>query len=57
MEELEKVPKELKVFAASLEEQQYELTVPPELPGNKPPTKEYTWWDSWLQLHMQQRMA
>ncbi|KRY94697.1 hypothetical protein T4B_1720 [Trichinella pseudospiralis] len=26
--------------------------VPPELPGTKPPTKEYTWWDSWLQLHM-----
>jgi hypothetical protein len=20
-------------------------------------TKEHTWWDSWLQLHMQQRMA
>jgi hypothetical protein len=19
--------------------------VPPELPGTKPPTKEYTWWD------------
>uniref|UniRef100_A0A0V1KH67 Uncharacterized protein n=1 Tax=Trichinella nativa TaxID=6335 RepID=A0A0V1KH67_9BILA len=26
--------------------------VPPELPGTKPPTKEYTWRDSWLQLHM-----
>jgi hypothetical protein len=25
---------------------------PPEFPGTKPPTKEYTWWDSWLQLHM-----
>jgi hypothetical protein len=32
-------------------------SVPPELPGTKPPTKEHTWWDSWLQLHMQQRMA
>jgi hypothetical protein len=26
--------------------------VPPELPGTKPPTKEYTWRDSRLQLHM-----
>ena len=25
---------------------------PPELPGSKPPTKEYTWRDPWLQLHM-----
>ena len=24
----------------------------PELPGNKPPIKEYTWRDTWLQLHM-----
>jgi hypothetical protein len=31
--------------------------VSPELPGTKPPTKEYTWWDSWLQLHMWQRMS
>jgi hypothetical protein len=23
-----------------------------ELPGTKPPTKEYTWRDPWLQLHM-----
>jgi hypothetical protein len=23
----------------------------PELPGTKPPTKEYTWRNSWLQLH------
>jgi hypothetical protein len=29
----------------------------PELPGTKPPTKEYTWRDQWLQMHMQQRMA
>ena len=33
------------------------LPVYPELPGTKPLTKEHTWWDSWLQLHMQQRMA
>jgi hypothetical protein len=24
----------------------------PKLPGTKPPTKEYTWRDPWLQLHM-----
>jgi hypothetical protein len=24
----------------------------PEFPGTKPPTKEYTWRDPWLQLHM-----
>jgi hypothetical protein len=31
--------------------------VAPELPGTKPPTKEYTWIDQWFQLHMYQRMA
>ena len=25
---------------------------PPELPGTKPPTKDYTWRDPWLLLHM-----
>jgi hypothetical protein len=30
---------------------------PQKLPGTKPPTKEYTWWDSWLQPHMLQRMT
>jgi len=30
---------------------------PPELPQTKPPTKEYTWRDPWLQLHMWQRLA
>jgi hypothetical protein len=25
---------------------------PPELPETNPPTKEYTWRDPWLQLHM-----
>ena len=24
----------------------------PELPATKPPTKEYTWRDPWLQQHM-----
>jgi hypothetical protein len=45
MKELEKVPKELKGFAPPWEEQQYELTIPPELPGTKPPIIENTWWD------------
>jgi hypothetical protein len=40
MKELEKVPKDLKGFAALFEEQQYELTSTPRLPGTKPPTKE-----------------
>jgi hypothetical protein len=48
MKELEKVYKELKEFAAPKEEQQYEVTSTPELPGTKPPTEENTWWDSWL---------
>ena len=43
MKELEKVPKELKGFAAPQEEHQYELTSTPELPGTKPPIKENTW--------------
>jgi hypothetical protein len=47
MEELEKGLKELKGFAT------HQL----ELPGTKPPTKEYTWRDPWFQLHISQRMA
>jgi hypothetical protein len=43
--------KELKEIATPWEEQ-YQLTRPPELPGTKPPTKEYTWRDPWLQIHM-----
>ena len=43
MEELEKVPKELKGFATLQVEQQYELTSTP--------------WSSCLQLHMYQKMA
>jgi hypothetical protein len=30
---------------------------PPELPGTKPQTKENTWRNPWLWLHMYQRMA
>ncbi|KRX28856.1 hypothetical protein T09_10436 [Trichinella sp. T9] len=26
--------------------------IPSEFPGTKLPTKEYTWRDPWLQLHM-----
>jgi hypothetical protein len=29
-----------------------QLDTPPELPGIKPPTKDYTWRNPWLQLHM-----
>ena len=32
--------------AVPYEEQQYEITSTPELPGTKPPSKENTWWDS-----------
>jgi hypothetical protein len=31
--------------------------VSPELPGTKLSTKEYTWRDPWLQMHMKQRLA
>jgi hypothetical protein len=48
MNELEKVPKELKGFAVPQEEQQWELTSSPELPGTKLPRKEHIWWDSML---------
>ena len=48
MEELEKRPKEVKGFSAPYEEP----TSTPELPGPKLPTKEYTWRDPWLQLHI-----
>jgi hypothetical protein len=59
MEELEKKLKEMKGFATPQEEQQYEPTnpPPPEIPASRPPTKEYTWRDPWLQLHLSQRMA
>jgi len=52
MEELEEGLKELKGFAIPQEEQQYQPTRPPELPGTKLPPKEYTWTDPWLHPHM-----
>jgi len=42
MQELDKGLKEMKEFATPQEEQQYQPTIPPELPGTKPPTKEDT---------------
>jgi hypothetical protein len=55
MEELRGGLKEWKAFASPWKEQ-YQPDHP-ELPGTKPPTKEYTWKDSWLQLHMWQRVV
>ena len=52
IEELEKGLKELKGFATPEEEQQYQPTRAPDLPGTKSPTKEYTGRNPWLQLHM-----
>jgi hypothetical protein len=43
---------ELKELAAHRRNNNMHQRGPPELPGTKPPTKEYTWKDSWLQLHM-----
>ena len=52
MVDLEKGPKEVKRFAAHRRNNNMYQSVLPELPGTKPPTKEYTWRDPWLQLHM-----
>jgi hypothetical protein len=46
MEVFEKGPKELKRFATHRRNNYMNQPVPPELPGTKPPTKEYTWWGS-----------
>jgi hypothetical protein len=53
MEEFKKGLKELKWFATP-QKKQYQ---PTKLPETKPPTKEYTWRDLWLQSNMKQRMA
>jgi hypothetical protein len=54
MEELEKGLKELMGFAIHRKNNNInqQNPPPPELPGTKPPTKEHTWRDPWLQLHM-----
>jgi hypothetical protein len=54
MEQLRKELKELRWFGTPKEEPHYQLTRPllstSVLPGTKPPTKEYTWKEPWLQL-------
>jgi hypothetical protein len=52
MEELEKEPKGRKGFATHRKNNNINQPDPPELPGTKPPTKEYTWRDPWLQPHL-----
>jgi hypothetical protein len=55
MEELEKGLKEFATHRQSNNINQSEHPTPcplPEHPETKPPTKEYTWRDPWLQLHM-----
>jgi hypothetical protein len=46
-------------FVAPWREQQFQLTrhPHPELLGTGPPTKEYTWKDSWFQWDMWQSMT
>ena len=48
MEELEKGLKNLKGFATHKKNNINQPDHPPELPGTKPPTKEYTWSHPWL---------
>ena len=54
MKELEKGPKEQKGSATPWDGMNNIINQqnPPELPGTKTPTSEYTWRDPWLQLHM-----
>jgi hypothetical protein len=57
VEELEKRLKELRGFAALWGEQQCQQARSPELPGTRPPTKEYTWSDPWRWPHVWQKMT
>jgi hypothetical protein len=55
MEELEKELKKLRGLQphreySNINQPDPTPTPTPELPGNKPPTKVYTWRDPWLQL-------
>ena len=52
IEELEKGLKELVGFATHMKNNSINQPDPPELPGTKPPTKEHTQRDPWLQIHM-----
>jgi hypothetical protein len=48
IEELEKGLNELKGFPPFRKNKNINQPDTPELPGCKPPNKEYTWRDSWL---------
>jgi hypothetical protein len=48
MEELQEGPKEVKELVTPKRNNNMNQPVPPELPGAKPPTKDYTWRDSSL---------
>jgi len=49
VEELEKELKELKGFTSHRKNNNINQPDPPNLPGTKPLTKEYIWWDfPWL---------
>jgi hypothetical protein len=50
--EKEKILKELKGFETHRKNNNINQPDNSELPGTKPPSKEYTWRDPWLQLHM-----
>ena len=53
MEELVKGLKELKGVCNPIGRKAISTNhTPPELPGSKPPTKEYTWRDPVIQPHM-----
>jgi hypothetical protein len=52
MEKLEKGLKELKGFGPHKRSTISTNQIPPKLPETKPPTKEYTWRELWLQLHI-----
>jgi hypothetical protein len=43
MQDLEKVPKELKGFVGYSRNNNMKKPISPEPPGTKPPTKENTW--------------
>ena len=48
MEELQEGPKEVKELVTPKRNNDMNQPVPPEIPGAKPPTKDYTWRDSSL---------
>jgi hypothetical protein len=52
VEELGQRLKKLKGFLTPQENNNTSHLDNPELPGTRPPTKEYTWRVPWLQQHM-----